>query len=651
MPSFGRLSKHSNRSQHALPEQLSTGAGGSGSSAASGSGPSGGAVQAQAQAHAQTQQGGGAIGALGALGSAGQADSPAEGTQVTPQSALSSTTALSSSDHLETFVDARPPPQSQQQLQQQQQQQLQQQQQQHQQHPPPPPPHLFNPQSAGVNLPPSLQTPGAGGSPAFDGHQPPTPIDFTDPSVSRSQSQRYGAPLTPQQLQQHQQVYGTASGSIDDLPSTSGYHQPPPPPQQQSAPAPAPQKRSTRKLIKGIFGSSRESHDAHHQQQQQPPPPTQSTGHNPPGPYDNTAGLARRPSKRVSNPPNLKTSSSQTAQAQLSPDRDWQTQGTGSGPYSQQPSPLHEVGEVDEYSFYAHGSNTDSPLQDSRILLSNNGIRQVSSEHLETSPYDDVYQPPDHPPPHQQQQQQPQLHSQQPPPPLQQPQPQPLQRQGTLRLQEQQAQYESQQQLQQQQSNFHYPTNSAQSPYQPGGEPRLITSQLVTSQQLQNAETISQLSHDSPVTDSDPRSAFQQHSGQPSQGGHHAPTPSQDISTNPPPVQGLNPQGQDQSAMAPPAPGGVPQSSRRGQEAEKALRGQVDPNGPPPGYHRQGSVSLNAMSPIPPPPGQGAPPISGYRGDRSSQYIDASPGVDQGRNSPQPSDRDPELEKQFKDLR
>jgi hypothetical protein len=150
------------------------------------------------------------------------------------------------------------------------------------------------------------------------------------------------------------------------------------------------------------------------------------------------------------------------------------------------------------------------------------------------------------------------------------------------------------------------------------------------------------------VADSDPRFTFQQQPGQqPPQGSRHASTPSQDISGNQPPAQGVNPQDQDQSTMAPPAPGG-PQSSRRGQDAEKVLRGQTEP---PPGYHRQGSVSLNSISPMPPPPGQGAPPTAGYRGDRVSQYIDASSGVDQERNSPQPSDRDAELEKQFKDLR
>ncbi|KAK2590256.1 hypothetical protein QQS21_012055 [Conoideocrella luteorostrata] len=670
MPSFGRLSKHSNRSQHALPEQLST------------TGETSGVVQAQQHQHQQHQpqpqpqpQAGSGVGVgAGVSATAGatvmatsshaaQANSSAE---ALPRPALSSSTAHSSSDHLETSADSRSPPQGQQQLQH---QQLQQQQ------PPPLPPHLFNTQTGGVNLPLSLQTSGPGGSPSFDGHQSQTPIDF-GPGVSRSQSQRYGRPLSsqrqqPQQQQQHQrqqqqqqqqhhqqqqqqQVYGIASGSFDDLPNAGAHHQQlPPPPQQPSVLAPAAQKRSTRKLIKGIFGSSRESHDSHNHQQQPPPQPT---GHNPSGAYDNTAGLARRPSKRVSKPPNLKTSFSQATQLPI--DRDWHTPGT----YSQQPSPLHQGGEAERYSDYVHGSNVDSPIQDSRIFLSSNGIRQVSGEHLETSLYDEVYQPPDHPPPHQQ------LHNQQPPPPLQQPQPQPLQRQGTIRIQEQQAQYESQQPQQQQQAanfdsqsqqgrqqqpqqHFHYPSNSPQSPYQQAGEPRIVTSQLATSQQLQNPETVSQLSHDSPVTDSDPRSAFAHPQLHQAQGIHHGSTPPQDGSANSLSSQGASLQGQDQSAMPPPAPGGGPPSTRRGQEPEKGLRGQADtPSGPPPAYHRQGSMSLNAMSPAPP-PGQGAMPNPGHREDREAQNIDVSPGVDQGRNSPQPSDRDPELEKQFKDLR
>ncbi|KND92613.1 hypothetical protein TOPH_02506 [Tolypocladium ophioglossoides CBS 100239] len=556
MPSFGRLSKHSNRSQHAIaepplsavsPVSVSGAAPGSGSGSGSGTANSG----------------------------AGQADSPADTT--VPQSALSSSTALSSS---KSFVDA-------------------QQQHQHQQPPPQPPPHLYSPQTAGANPSPLQIPPGVsvGSSPVFDGRQqtPQTPVDFAD-----------GA---------QQQVYGIASGgSIDDLPSTGSY--------QQSSPiaANAPEKRSTRKLIKGIFSSGRSSHDTphHNQQQQQQQQHPQHQGHGHHSFYDDAAGLGRRPSKRVSNPPVLKTSLSQPIQQP--PDRDWHPQG----PYSQLPSPLQHLGEVDEHPYSAQDSDVDLPTQDSRIALANiTTIRQVSGERLESSPYDDeLYQPPDHPPPHQQQQLQHQL--QQQPPPSQQ---QPLQRQGTLHIQDQQIRYDPQQQ-----QSVAYDHQSPQGP-----------------QQQQNPETVSQLSHESPITDPDQRSATQQQSAQTSPAVHYSATQVQDVASTtpkPPPIQNSSIQPQQQPTMAP--PGGAPPPNRR-MDAEKGLRGQVEPPlGPPPGY-RQGSISMNSMSSLPPPPG--GPQNPAYRGDRASQY-EGPGGVDQGRNSPQPSnpDRDAEGEKQFKDL-
>ena len=598
MPSFGRLTKHSNRAQQAAAEQLSAG---SGSGVGSGS-ASPGAAQAQTHGIAAGP------GATSAPGEAGHADSLAEGV---PQSALSAAAARTSSD-LDAFVDAhsRPPPQAQQLLHHQ--HKAQQHQTQHQLQQPSFPPHLFNPPPSGAGIPPSLQssTSGVGGSSGFDGHQSQSSLEFADAAAV---SQRYGAPLHPQQLQQQHrhppQEYGITPGSVDDLPAAVGYHhqqqlqqqQPP----QQSTPSlsPAPEKRSTRKLIKGIFGSGRQSHDTAAQQQQ-----NQSA--TPTGPYDNTAGLARRPSKRVSNPPDLKTTNLPQA-AQLPPDEDWQPKG----PYAQQKSPLlAEAADVDEYLFYAHGSNIGSPIQNSRIFLghgngnsksnsnlvnSNNGARQLSAEHLEASdPYDQDYQPPDHPPPDQQ------LRSQQTPPPQQAPQQTPLQRQGTIRAQELQSQYESQQPQQTQASAFdhqsyqarqqaqqhsvNWPPGTSQRPYQPQpGDTRITTSQLASAQQLQNAETISQLSHDSPVTETDPRSTFQAVQAPaaliPGSGA------AQDISAS------NNPTVQDQPNMAPPAPGSGPQPSR----ADKALRGQLDSLGQPPGYHRQSknSISANSMPP------------------------------------------------------
>ncbi|EQK97439.1 S-adenosylmethionine-dependent methyltransferase-like protein [Ophiocordyceps sinensis CO18] len=93
-------------------------------------------------------------------------------------------------------------------------------------------------------------------------------------------------------------------------------------------------------------------------------------------------------------------------------------------------------------------------------------------------------------------------------------------------------------------------------------------------------------------------------------------------------------------------PGGVPPPNRR-LDVEKALRGQAEPApGPATGY-RQGSVSTNPMSPLPPTSGQNL----SYRGDRASQY-EGSASVDQGRDSPQPSNTDQEAstEVKFKEL-
>ncbi|KAG6172983.1 hypothetical protein E4U11_000076 [Claviceps purpurea] len=542
MPSFGRLGKH-NRSQHALSEQLST-------AATSGT------------AQPRQPQGG-------------------------------------SSDDLAVLADAQQLRQVQ--HQQPQHQQLQQLPQHHHHQLPQPQPQsapslrLYT-QARTANLPPSLQTSSPGGSPSFDGQQPQTPKGF-DPAVSRSQSKRQGSRtrLASQQQQQHP-VYGIASASLDDFPDQGAYQlQQQNLGQQQSSPASAaPQKRSTRQLIKDIFGSSRESHDAQQQPQPQPQPSSQSASHSPIGPYDSTAGLALRPSKRVRNAP------LETSLPQLKP-------------------------------------NINFPMQDSRIFVSQESARQVSYEHLDTSPHDQLYQPPDHPPPH---------HQQQAPPPLQQhqPQPQSLQRRGTTRIQERQAQFESHQQqsqpqpqqthskhqsppkqaanydqgtLQQPQHHPQFPAHSPQSPHPPSGESHIVTTQLEKSRHFQNAETISQLSHDSSVTDSESRSSFSlqlPHQARQAQNTLHGSAQSRDATVNFSTRQGAGFQDQDFAEMAPPGAGGGSQSGRRGTDADRGLRGQVEPPpGPPPGYHHQ--------------------------------------GIDQGRQSPQPSlDRDPELEKQFKDL-
>ncbi|PMB73522.1 hypothetical protein BM221_000945 [Beauveria bassiana] len=131
-----------------------------------------------------------------------------------------------------------------------------------------PPPHLYSAAStaSATNNNPSPLQQHPGGDFVFDARQQQQHSEFVDPTVNRSQSLRY--PSQSSLLQQHQshshqqQVYGLATSSVDDLPSPASFqqqqlqHQPPP----QAAPE---KHRTNRKLhiIKGIFGSVRNSSD------------------------------------------------------------------------------------------------------------------------------------------------------------------------------------------------------------------------------------------------------------------------------------------------------------------------------------------------------------------------------------------------------
>ncbi|RBA13147.1 hypothetical protein FPRO05_13790 [Fusarium proliferatum] len=373
----------------------------------------------------------------------------------------------------------------------------------------PPPPHLYSSPSAassttGANInqhPPSLQQQQSSNlsNVAFDPHQPQS--EFNDASLGRSQSIRYNA-ATPYSLQ---------TSSVEDL---NRYGQIPPQQlqqqqqqaqaqaQQQTAPA---EKRSTRKLIKGIFsGSNRGASDGQHHH-------SISIGHNNNQSYDNTGGLARRPSKR-------------------------------------QQSPLN---------------------------------------------------PPQHSP------------SQQP------------------------YQFPNAQQ----QGNYHQGGNQ-------GGDLRSAPAHLGPSAQFQNPETVSQFSHESPIADSDQRSAKLQSATNSPAVNHALYIQNQGSTPSLPPAQQTTTQPQ-QPGMAPPT--GGPPSARR-PDSDK-LRGQADvPGGPPPTYRP--ANSMNNMNPLPPVPPQSAGQSPAYRGDRPSPYEGQT--VDQGRDSPQPVSAVPaeagENDKSFKDL-
>ncbi len=539
---FGRTGRQNNRSQHALD------AGGLGVDSA----------------------GGGSISAAGASGSGPSAASP----NPVPFSSDSSF----DSQHLQQH-----------------------QQQQHH----PLPVFVSSSSSPNSNTPPLL--PANSASSGFDprtSQQAAPPLDFAD-QVSRSQSQRYPQAATPLQAPQQ---FASASTSADDLSNTLHFVQgqpippppPPPPPHQQQPQQPAPEaRRSTRKLIKNILSGGSTS--------------SRSAGGNdaypqitPPNTYDNTAGLARRPSKRVSQPSTIRTG----ALSQVSLDLEW--------PPSQgqltQPSPLQGVGSLNDPSYVIAESNQEPPVQDPHGLA-HTSIRRVPTDH-ESSPYGPDAVGSSQPPQAFNSLQGQILPDQQQPQPQPQPQPQ------------QQNPYGGQYDTSPQQYHFQNALQlHPQLQYQ-GGSQQVLGSHLNTSVQ-QNPETVSQFSHESPVTDTDP------HSAQDSPAVNY---PTQSPSSTQPQQQPQQQQQQQQQQMAP--PGGQP-PARRPQENEKNVRGQVEPPAGPPPPYRHGQAT--AMSPLPP-----APPNAGGQ----NRQFEGGPA--EGRNSPQPSttDRDgnQDPEKALKDL-
>ncbi|KAF3012220.1 hypothetical protein E8E14_009818 [Neopestalotiopsis sp. 37M] len=458
--------------------------------------------------------------------------------------------------------------------------------------------------------------------------------DFAE-SVSRSQSTRY-----PQTSPSHnQQFFGPASSSVDNLPGTvsSPLIPPSPPghpaagpyshhhhPQQHQAPTET--KQSTRKLIKKILHGASASKAAASYSSSADPRHHQSQPS-----YDNTSGGAsRRPSKRASNafPPNLRASVS-LEQQQIP---DWQR-----SPQQQlssvQTSPLQDVGTSTD-PYYNHH---ERPLPDAELRLQtpqsqgpqpprphphSSSIRQVPAS-ADYSPEDVAFQ----------QQQQAQAIAQ-----------------AQLQQQEQQryAQVTSDSaQSQEQYQQYAHSRVQSQSQIQQGTPPRLYTSHL-TSQQS-NPETISQLSYDSPVTESDQRSQnFQSTQTSPAV---NYPQQERSVALSQQPAS-PSPTIAQPSPMAPPSGG---PSSRRSGENDKLRGSSIEPPaGPPPNYRH--SQTLNTMSSLPPTPG----PAQANREFRASNVPDRQVQQQQfdgsneaGRDSPQPtagteSQADPE--KQFKDL-
>ncbi|KAI0115013.1 hypothetical protein F4814DRAFT_448849 [Daldinia grandis] len=439
--------------------------------------------------------------------------------------------------------------------------------------------------------------------------------------VSRSQSARYSQ-LNPLQTQP---PFGIASSSVDNLPQTvsspSVSSSQPSLPHSQTAPTEP--KRSTRKLIKNILsGSSSSSRPI--------------SDHYQDASYDNSSGLNRRPSKRASNTPVVRGN---PLLSRPIDHPDWVPPQSSSRSHH---SPIQPVRDLED-PYCAARSNQDM-LSQNHTEPPQNTIRQVpadSDPDADNSPYsrEDLSYQQQAIAQHQAQlQAQAQAHAQ-----------------AQAQAGQQQQLYGGQIVVDPAQNQYQYAPPYEQ--YQSGRRPSLFTSHLSTaSSQPPNPETVSQVSHESPDSESEYQQQQQQQQQQPpsanSQSAQDSPAVSyvqQELQSSQNHQQASVGTGQTQN-MAPP-PGGSGQSRRSG-DNEKQMRSVDPPPGPPPGYrHSQGP--LNAMNPLPPTPSiSGAP--QNYRTSgvqEQGQYDRTVP--EGGRNSPQPStnaEREADPEKQFKDL-
>ncbi|KAM7222422.1 hypothetical protein V8F06_002200 [Rhypophila decipiens] len=443
--------------------------------------------------------------------------------------------------------------------------------------------------------------------------------------LSPRHQQQNSQQFSPQQQQHQAQDFGATS--FEDISAATGSNNPnfSPPliPQshqhlvgqqqlqqhqhRQDQPLPQPpKKQSTRKLIKNILSGSSSSKTA------------DSSHH-----YSNSqsyhSGLDRRSSKRVSQPPPPPSIRTGVSQISLEQHPDWQAQGPPS-----QPSPLQGSGEFrDQYIVNPeqelHRPNHQDPH--------NPTIRPVPPSDSDNSPYsaDELgYRQQSH------------LQSQGNISPEAQHQRQQY-RQSVFDPSQEQYQFAQQQLQLQHQQHIHY---------QGGNQP---VSGHLTNPQQQNAETISQLSRESPVNELDRRSITNVQPTQSSPAHSYPPqAQNQDIHVqhhNPPSAQAQSPQQQQQPQdMAPPA--GGPPPPRRSQETEKAQ----PPPGPPPSYRQSQQPNMN---PLPQPPGAVGQNPNFRPGPGQDRQQFEGPGDIQGRNSPQPSTttgggEDPE--KAFKEL-
>ena len=422
---------------------------------------------------------------------------------------------------------------------------------------------------------------------------------------ARSQSTRFPSAYQAQQPQQvsHPQLGGSVNNSSDSLDSRKVQQQQ----QLQQArphPAPAPAPIPEQKKSKSIFDRMRSNRLS------QSDPKALSQGQ-----YNNTTGLARRLSKRQENPPPIRTVRSSLDQQRV----DWQPAAQDSR--SHLPSP--QEGNEDDSGldpYLIRGRDQESPHdQSSQDQGQQPTIRPVQndSDLAPLNPNDDGrhYQP---------QQQQHSL-------------PQAYHYRSDSNSQ---VPYDVHNQ-------GHYP------PQQLNHQPGLIIHDPY--RQQHNPETVSQLSHDSPIEQREEQRPISVQSNGQSPTSYQRPQ-FPDRTTS---IQGPRPLSQVVTAMAPPT--GASQQNRRSADPKQTLQGaqaqgQPEPQqGPPPNYSRGQSYTGNQ----PPTPGLSPMPSSvstqgsAYRGgppQRADQYGPQAAG-EQGRSTPPPQPAGQDVAEAYKELR
>jgi hypothetical protein len=422
---------------------------------------------------------------------------------------------------------------------------------------------------------------------------------------SRSQSTRFSSAYQAQQQQQVSQPQ--LGGSADDLTLDSRRVQQQQQARPNPAPAPAPAPIPEQKKSKSIFDRMRSNRLS------QSDPKTL-----PQGQYNNTTGLARRLSKRQENPPVIRTVQQQ--RDSLDQQRvDWQPAAQDSRSHLPSPQEGNEddsgldpylIRGPDQESPHSHSSPQDQGQQPTIRPVQND------SDLAPLNPNDDGrhYQPPQ------------QQHSQQ---------------------------------------AYHYRSESnSQVPYDVHNQGQYPPQQLNHQPGLiihdpyrlqQNPETVSQLSHDSPIEQREEQRPISVQSNGQSPTSYQRPQ-YPDRTTS---IQGPRPLSQVVTAMAPPT--GASQQNRRSADPKQTLQGaqgqgQPEPQpGPPPNYSRGQSFPGNQ----PPTPGLSPMPSSvstqgsTYRGgppQRADQYGPPAAG-EQGRSTPPPQPAGQDVAEAYKELR